>query len=394
MSGRILRALPVVSLLIATLPAAALADQPAASPSVTISDSGMSPRGITVGAGDSVMWTNAGNNVHTATSVRGTVLTFDTGGLSHGQAASSTFGVPGTYSYASATDCGGNSTPGFDCGPYTVVVVATGPASAGVAPSASPTVAVSVDDTNGFQPASLTIQAGQAVIWNNAGSKVHTVSSDGGYVPGYDSGGLNPGQTFSYTFAGPGIYTYHSTTEPIYFQDPNAGATARGFAFKGTITVVTPGGLQPTPTAVPAPERAAPAGLAFVSKDVATSPIDCGGGNRVPCVSSAPNNGTFYVQGHAMDKNGQGIAGLMVQTSNTGGGGISSATTEADGLFTIVLFQSGNIANSYCPAFPFARIYSVWLADSAGRVLSDTRTFPYTNCATAGEFHFDFVKQG
>jgi hypothetical protein len=78
------------------------------------------------------------------------------------------FSTPGTFSYSSAPDClNGNSTPGFNCGPYTVVVsdvVLPGPAgptatpvptaiSALAAPAAN--TAISIDDARGFTPSTL-----------------------------------------------------------------------------------------------------------------------------------------------------------------------------------------------------------------------------------------------
>ncbi len=302
----------LASAFLLAIPAAALADTPQPSAAVTISDTGPTPRTVSIVAGGSVSWTNAGSGVHTATALPGILLAFDTGGLGHGQAFSASFGVPGTYNYTSTTDClNGNKTPGFDCGPYSVVVIAPGAPAAAVAPSTSPNVGLKIDDSAGFQPANVTVEAGQAVVWTNSGSNVHTVTADGGYfLAGFDSGGLNPGQTFSYTFSAPGVYAYHSATEPVYFQDPNSGTTNLTYAFKGTITVVG-AGSQPV---APAP-AAALGSLQFASKEVTAAPMSCGNGNRVPCLASAPNSGTQYVQGHVLDKNGQGIGGLLVELS-------------------------------------------------------------------------------
>jgi len=117
----------LASAFLLAIPAAALADTPQPSAAVTISDTGPTPRTVSIVAGGSVSWTNAGNGVHTATALPGILLAFDTGGLGHGQAFSASFGVPGTYNYTSTTDClNGNKTPGFDCGPYSVVVIASG----------------------------------------------------------------------------------------------------------------------------------------------------------------------------------------------------------------------------------------------------------------------------
>ena len=380
------------ALLAPAIPAAA--DTPPPTGTVTIGDSGISPRTITVAAGGSIAWTNSGSRVHTATSLPGTVLTFDTGGLGHGQANVVTFGTPGTFNYSSSTDClKGNSTPGFDCGPYSVVVVAPPAGSTGAAPQTSTNVAVSIDDTNGFQPTDLSIQAGQTVVWTNNGTKVHTVTQDGGYfLPGFDSGGIAPGQSFSYTFTTPSLVRYHSSTEPVYYQDPNSGQQNVTYAFRGSVTI-TGTAVQPVPAPTPAP---APAGsFQFTAKDVTAPPVDCGSGNRVPCFEQAPNMGSQYVQGHVLDQTGQGIGGINVWFTSSAGG-MQTVTTDPDGLFTALLFPQARFADNHCPVYPpfGARTYSVWLTDSTGAQVSNTRTFQYYDCSQAGEYHFDFVKTG
>lgn len=57
-----------------------------------------------------------------------------------------------------------------------------------------------------FDPATLTVAVGDTVTWYNADIAVHTVTSDTGL---FDSGDLAPGDTWSYTFAEAGTYTYH-----------------------------------------------------------------------------------------------------------------------------------------------------------------------------------------
>jgi plastocyanin len=113
------------------LPTAVASPLPVASPapanSATITDSGISPASLTVPVGASVTWTNTGSQVHTATTNGTAPAAFDSGGLAPGQSSQYSFPAAGTYEYTSATDClNHNATPGFNCGPYTVVV--TGPA--------------------------------------------------------------------------------------------------------------------------------------------------------------------------------------------------------------------------------------------------------------------------
>jgi plastocyanin len=62
-----------------------------------------------------------------------------------------------------------------------------------------------------YQPSDLTVVAGQTVIWTNSGLGPHTVTSDAAL---FDSGRLEAGATFSYTFTAPGTYLYSCTVHP------------------------------------------------------------------------------------------------------------------------------------------------------------------------------------
>ena len=59
---------------------------------------------------------------------------------------------------------------------------------------------------NYFSPAAVTVTPGTVVVWVNRGSMAHTVTSDNGL---FDSGSINPGQSFSYIFSGIGTFGYH-----------------------------------------------------------------------------------------------------------------------------------------------------------------------------------------
>jgi plastocyanin len=63
-------------------------------------------------------------------------------------------------------------------------------------------VTVSVQD-NKFVPASVTIAAGGTVRWVVDGAAKHDVSG-----PGFGSGLIGSGESFEWTFAGAGGYTY------------------------------------------------------------------------------------------------------------------------------------------------------------------------------------------
>ena len=59
--------------------------------------------------------------------------------------------------------------------------------------------------TQGFDPDSVTISAGQSVHWTNESGQTHSVTADSGL---FDSGNIGPDAGFSMTLAVPGVHTY------------------------------------------------------------------------------------------------------------------------------------------------------------------------------------------
>jgi plastocyanin len=74
---------------------------------------------------------------------------------------------------------------------------------------------VSIKDVNGipsFSPASITVTKGTTVTWTNNDDLSHTVTSDTGI---FNSGVLNTGQTFRFTFNNIGTFNYHCSIHPF-----------------------------------------------------------------------------------------------------------------------------------------------------------------------------------
>ena len=65
--------------------------------------------------------------------------------------------------------------------------------------------------TYGYSPDTITVVIGinNTVFWTNGDSAPHTVTSDTAGV--FNSGNMNSGDTFQFTFTTPGTYTYHCT---------------------------------------------------------------------------------------------------------------------------------------------------------------------------------------
>lgn len=97
------------------------------------------------------------------------------------------------------------------------------PATAG---AGAPEVPVSIV-SRAYQPAELTVEAGQSVIWTNRGFGPHTVTAAGGE---FDSGRINAGESFKVTFTTPGTFAYACTIHP---------------SMHGNVMVLAPGLLPP-----------------------------------------------------------------------------------------------------------------------------------------------------
>jgi LPXTG-motif cell wall-anchored protein len=88
-----------------------------------------------------------------------------------------------------------------------------------------------------FQPGDVTISPGETVTWTNNGDAPHTSTADGGE---WDSGTLNPGDSFSHTFNDEGLFSYHCSIHPNMIGDVNVIATG------GTTPPVPTGTLPAT----------------------------------------------------------------------------------------------------------------------------------------------------
>ena len=78
-------------------------------------------------------------------------------------------------------------------------------ASAQASAGGSGSNAVEIKNT-AFNPATITVKAGDKVTWTNNDGFAHTVTLDDNSV---DSGNFNAGSTFDHTFAVAGTFAYH-----------------------------------------------------------------------------------------------------------------------------------------------------------------------------------------
>jgi len=99
---------------------------------------------------------------------------------------------------------------------------------------------VSIEDFY-FDPADTPLQPGDTIMWINKGNHPHTVTADDG---SFDSGMLQPGQSFSWTFENPGTLTYHCAIHPSMTGSVSVGQSGE---------VAAPSGSPPSMPAAPMP---------------------------------------------------------------------------------------------------------------------------------------------
>lgn len=91
-------------------------------------------------------------------------------------------------------------------------------ASAGGPPksgSASPNTVTVVINNFKFAPASVTVHAGDTVVWKNEGFVPHTATANGGsQKPAFDSGAIASGGEWRYVARNRGTYNYTCTFHP------------------------------------------------------------------------------------------------------------------------------------------------------------------------------------
>lgn len=62
-----------------------------------------------------------------------------------------------------------------------------------------------------YNPQNITVKEGTKVVWENEQSITHTVTSKEDF---FDSGNIEQGDSYSYTFEKPGTYNYYCTIHP------------------------------------------------------------------------------------------------------------------------------------------------------------------------------------
>jgi plastocyanin len=113
-----------------------------------------------------------------------------------------------------AVGCGGDddSDSGDSGSPTTAEQTATNEKkqAAGGGAAAGKQFAIEVVDID-YDPKDATVKKGVTVKWTNTGNLPHTVTKDDGPGPDFDSGTMQPGDTYEQTFDTPGEIDYLCT---------------------------------------------------------------------------------------------------------------------------------------------------------------------------------------
>jgi plastocyanin len=149
---------------------------------------------VVVGVNNTVTFQNADTVPHTVTADDGS---FNSGNLNAGQSWTHTFSTPGTFSFHCEYHSWMKGTivvrQGTGASPLTVHI----PQGSGT-PSGAP----------GYSPDRIVLVVGvnNTVTFVNDDTVPHTVTATDN---SFNSGNMNPGQTWTHTFTTPGTFTYH-----------------------------------------------------------------------------------------------------------------------------------------------------------------------------------------
>ena len=124
---------------------------------------------------------------------------------------------------------------------FVAIAMAQSPDSSGQAAPDQSTGAVNITN-HAFDPAQLDVTAGTTVTWTNEDTEAHTVTADNGL---FDSGVLEPGQSYSIWLGGSGTVTYHCDIHPDMKGSVVVGGASGGETTGGETTTGDPGSTPP-----------------------------------------------------------------------------------------------------------------------------------------------------
>lgn len=175
-----------------------------------------------------------------------------------------------------------------------------------LAPAAALAAEASVTITSKLDPATLTVAPGTAVTWTNSDSVRHRVRSETGPVE-FDSGNLEPGQTFTFTFTAEGTHTYVDDRD-----DENT-------AYHGSVIVSATGTTEPPPPDSPPPPPAASGDVNIIDRRFSPASIEIAVGGSVTWANNDSEEHTVTATDISWDSGVFDTGGTFTRTFNTAG---------------------------------------------------------------------------
>jgi plastocyanin len=187
------------------------------------------------------------------------------------------------------------------------------PALASAAPTAQQTartVNVSAEDF-AFAPRTITINAGDTIVWTNTGSIGHTVTASD---MSFDSGFFGPGGTYSRTLDTPGTI--------LYYCKPHGTPGGQGMAGTIVVQAASTGSAQPAQPADPTPATQPGAGQpaehpmgsvshvdavdqSVINNSIVVASVQADEDGWIVIHTNTPENRPGPVIGHAMVRKGE-----------------------------------------------------------------------------------------
>lgn len=201
-----------------------------------------------------------------------------------------------------------------------------------VAPSPVAAADASVDINSTLSPAVLEISPGTTVTWTNSDSEEHRVRSQTGPEE-FDSGNLATGESFSFTFATAGTYTYIDDRD-----DENP-------AYHGTVivsTTIDPSPGDPgDPAPPPAPAPPAAGDVTIIDRSFSPTTIEVAAGGSVTWANNDGEEHTVTANDISWDSGIFDTGGTFTRTFQTAGSFGYFCLLHPDMTGTVVVTGSG-----------------------------------------------------
>ena len=174
--------------------------------------------------------------------------------------------------------------------------------------SEAASAAVAIGST--LDPVNLTVAPGTTVTWTNNDGERHRVRTTSGPEE-FDSGNLETGESYSYTFAITGTYNYHDDRDdenPAYFGSVTVTATAP--------TTTTPPSTTQPPTDPPAP---GPSGVSMINDSFSPRTLTVAAGTTVTWTNNDDDEHTATANDGSFASPTMVLGNTFSNTFNTAG---------------------------------------------------------------------------